>query len=80
MLLAFWAKDTKTYLKHDEDRVFVTTRVTNKLPVSGDEVPVPKNGVRPTFTGRPVIRQTEDDARIVFECKLVGDPLPEISW
>ncbi|XP_059091155.1 twitchin-like [Tigriopus californicus] len=56
------------------------SNATISLNFDSDEVPVPKNGVRPTFTGRPVIRQTEDDARIVFECKLVGDPLPEISW
>ena len=46
---------------------------------SGDEAPIPSGGVRPTFTERPVIRQS-DEGKIVFECKLVGDPLPDVVW
>ena len=46
----------------------------------GDEAEIPKNGVRPTFTERPVIRQTEDEAKVLFECRLVGEPLPEVVW
>ncbi len=42
---------------------------------------MPKGGVRPTFTERPVIRQdSEDESRVVFECKLVGDPRPDVAW
>ncbi len=40
---------------------------------------MPKDGLKPTFTERPVIRQT-DDQKIVFECRLVGEPLPEVVW
>ena len=38
-------------------------------------------GVRPTFTERPVIRQSEDEPnKIIFECRLVGEPRPDITW
>lgn len=46
----------------------------------GDEAPVPEDGIKPTFTERPVIRQTDDGAKITFECRCVGDPKPEITW
>ena len=47
----------------------------------GDEAPLPsKAGVKPTFTERPIIRQTDDEANIIFECRLVGDPVPEVVW
>ncbi len=50
----------------------------------GDEAPLPKGkgGVKPTFTERPVIRQPEEDGegRVVFECRLVGEPKPEVAW
>ncbi len=49
------------------------------LLVAGDEAPIPQGGVRPTFTERPVIRQT-DDEKIVFECRIAGDPKPEVTW
>ena len=38
-------------------------------------------GVKPTFTERPVIRQSEEETgKIIFECRLVGEPRPEITW
>lgn len=48
----------------------------------GDDAPIPKGGVKPTFTERPIIRQEGDgaSAKVVFECKLVGEPMPEILW
>ncbi len=27
-----------------------------------------------------MIRQSDDESTIIFECKLVGDPRPEIAW
>ncbi len=46
-----------------------------------EEIPLPKGGVKPTFTERPIIRQGEDtENKIIFECRLVGDPRPEITW
>ncbi len=38
--------------------------------------------MRPTFTERPVIRQPEDggEGRVIFECRLVGEPKPEVAW
>ena len=49
---------------------------------AGEEAPVPEGGgVKPTFTERPVIRQSEEEAnKIIFECRLVGEPRPEITW
>ena len=40
-----------------------------------------RKGKRPAFTERPVIRQdSEDEAKILFECRLAADPLPEVNW
>jgi hypothetical protein len=41
---------------------------------------VPADGIKPTFTERPVIRQTEDGGKVSFECRLVGDPKPTVTW
>lgn len=46
----------------------------------GDEAPVPENGIKPTFTERPVIRQSDDGGKITFECRCVGDPKPSLVW
>lgn len=46
----------------------------------GDEAPVPNDGIKPTFTERPVIRQSDDGAKISFECRCVGDPKPTVAW
>lgn len=47
---------------------------------TGDEAPVPDDGIKPTFTERPVIRQSEDGGRITFECRCAGDPKPSVKW
>ena len=52
------------------------------LPL-GEEAPVPTktDAIKPTFTERPVIRQSDDEPnKIIFECRLVGEPRPEITW
>lgn len=46
----------------------------------GDEAPVPEDGIKPTFTERPMIRQSDDGGKITFECRCVGDPKPMIAW
>lgn len=46
----------------------------------GDAAPIPVDGIKPTFTERPVIRQSEDGNKITFECRLVGDPIPTVTW
>ena len=46
----------------------------------GDDAPVPEDGVRPTFTERPIIRQSDDGSTITFECRMVGDPKPTVKW
>jgi len=46
----------------------------------GDEAPVPEDGIKPTFTERPIITQTEDSRNVIIECRLVGDPKPTVQW
>lgn len=48
--------------------------------IIGDEAPVPDDGIKPTFTERPVIRQSDDGNTITFECRLAGDPKPSVKW
>lgn len=51
--------------------------IVNRL---GDEAPVPDDGIKPTFTERPIIRQSDDGGKITFDCRCVGDPKPSIQW
>lgn len=46
----------------------------------GDEAPVPEDYIKPTFTERPIIRQSDDGTKITFECRCVGKPKPTIAW
>ena len=39
-----------------------------------------QDNVKPTFTERPVIRQSDDGTKVFFECRLVGEPKPTVSW
>lgn len=41
---------------------------------------MPIDGAKPTFTERPVIKQSDDCTKITFECRLVADPNPTIEW
>ena len=34
----------------------------------------------PSFTQKPQLRQEDDGNRLVFECQLVSNPKPEITW
>lgn len=34
----------------------------------------------PSFTQKPQLRQEDDGNKLVFECKLLGCPKPEITW
>ena len=44
---------------------------------SGNSAP---DAGRPVFTQKPVIRQSEDFSKILFECKVKGDPKPTLTW
>lgn len=57
--------------------ITINHRIVNRL---GDEAPVPEDGIKPTFTERPIIRQSDDGGKITFECRCVGDPKPSIQW
>ena len=45
-----------------------------------DEAPLPVDGAKPTFTEKPVIKQSDDCSQITFDCRLVADPNPSIEW
>lgn len=34
----------------------------------------------PSFTQKPTLRQEDDGNRLVFECQLVANPFPIITW
>ena len=36
--------------------------------------------VAPSFVKKPALRQEDDGNRLVFECKLAGNPQPEVTW
>ncbi|XP_023159078.1 muscle M-line assembly protein unc-89-like isoform X10 [Ceratitis capitata] len=56
------------------------SNATISLNFDSDEAPVPEDGIKPTFTERPVIRQSEDGGNVTFECRCVGDPKPTVTW
>ncbi|XP_042908792.1 telokin [Parasteatoda tepidariorum] len=35
---------------------------------------------KPTFTGKPLIKQSPDFKSIIFECNLTADPKPTLQW
>lgn len=38
------------------------------------------DGMAPTFSKKPSIRQEEDGKRLLFECRIQADPRPSVSW
>lgn len=38
------------------------------------------DGIAPTFAQKPSIKQEEDGKRLRFECRILADPRPEVSW
>jgi len=38
------------------------------------------DGVAPSFSQKPVIRQEEDGRKLLFECKIKADPKPTVVW
>ncbi|KAG8335960.1 myosin light chain kinase activity protein [Homalodisca vitripennis] len=56
------------------------SNATISLNFDSDEAPVPEGGFKPTFTERPVTRQSDDGSSITIECRVVGDPKPTIMW
>ncbi|CRK99516.1 CLUMA_CG012835, isoform A [Clunio marinus] len=49
-----------------------------------EEVPEVKerqiDGLAPTFLKKPAIRQEDDGKRLLFECLIKADPLPQVRW
>ncbi|RZF42380.1 hypothetical protein LSTR_LSTR004188 [Laodelphax striatellus] len=56
------------------------SNATISLNFDSDEAPTPENGIKPTFTERPVTRQSDDGSSVTIECRVVGDPKPTIIW
>ena len=38
------------------------------------------DGIAPTFAQKPSIKQEEDGKRLRFECRILADPRPDVSW
>lgn len=38
------------------------------------------DGVAPTFAKKPSIRQEDEGKRLLFECRILAEPKPSISW
>lgn len=38
------------------------------------------DGLAPTFSKKPAIRQEEDGKKLLFECRIQADPKPAVSW
>ena len=38
------------------------------------------DGIAPTFAQKPSIKQEEDGKRLRFECRVLADPRPDVSW
>lgn len=38
------------------------------------------DGIKPTFTEKPLIKQSDDGSKITFECRLVANPVPSVEW
>ena len=56
------------------------SNATISLNFDSDEAAVPSGGVKPTFTERPVIRQSDEGTKIIFQCRLAGEPKPNLIW
>lgn len=38
------------------------------------------DGIAPTFAQKPLIKQEEDGRTFLFECRILADPRPEVTW
>ena len=38
------------------------------------------DGLAPTFLKKPAIRQEDDGKRLLFECLIKADPMPQVRW
>merc|ERR1712038_672506 len=57
------------------------SNATISLNFDSDEASIPTGGgVKPTFTERPVIRQSDEGTKITFQCRLAGEPKPNLTW
>ncbi|XP_022255917.1 muscle M-line assembly protein unc-89-like, partial [Limulus polyphemus] len=55
------------------------SNATINLNFDSDE-PDPSESGKPTFTEKPVIKQSNDFSKVIFQCRLVADPPPKIEW
>ncbi|XP_071120619.1 twitchin-like isoform X18 [Mytilus edulis] len=39
-----------------------------------------QDGIAPNFTQKPSTRQADNGKKLLFECQLTADPVPQISW
>lgn len=39
-----------------------------------------KDGIPPTFSKKPTIRQEDEGRRLLFECRIIADPKPTVTW
>lgn len=58
----------KTYIKIIETKL--------KSPFSNRQI----DGLAPTFLKKPAIRQEDDGKRLLFECLIKADPVPQVGW
>ncbi|XP_014674156.1 PREDICTED: muscle M-line assembly protein unc-89-like [Priapulus caudatus] len=56
------------------------TTGTITINLDSTAMALPKKGIKPTFTHKPVIQQSEDGDTITFECRLSSDPKSTIAW
>ncbi|KAM7286911.1 twitchin [Ixodes scapularis] len=50
------------------------------ISLNFDSDDIPEEGAKPTFVEKPMIKQSDDGNKIIFECRLMADPPPSIEW
>ena len=65
-----------TYLR------YFTLRLLCKIIYTAIDAPsLPQvDGIAPTFSTKPTIRQGPDGTTLIFHCAIVADPKPQITW
>jgi len=51
----------------------------NFSPIDAPSLPQ-VDGIAPTFSTKPTIRQGPDGTTLIFHCAIVADPKPQITW
>lgn len=52
----------------------------HEITIRVDSVRRQIDGMAPTFSKKPAIRQEEDGKRLLFECRIQADPRPSVTW